>query len=150
MDFDLIKRTVEDAGPYGFGKYFLFRLSVVYHFNKNTKSFARSATSLGVSPHHLCRRHIIICTKCNIIGRKPTSFAPSGATKTKAVSLETALCFIIAYCAASTIAANFSGMRDAPPIRPPSTLGLARSSDAFLSFIEPPYWMVTLSATSSP
>ena len=43
------------------------------------------------------------------------------------------------YCAASTIAVNFSGTREAPPIRPPSTLGLARSSAAFFSFIEPPY-----------
>ena len=43
------------------------------------------------------------------------------------------------YCAASTIAVNFSATREAPPMRPPSTLGFASSSAAFFSFIEPPY-----------
>ena len=41
--------------------------------------------------------------------------------------------------AAFTIAVNLSVLRDAPPIRPPSTLGFARSSAALPSFIEPPY-----------
>ena len=43
------------------------------------------------------------------------------------------------HCAAFTMAANFSGIREAPPIRPPSTLTLESSSAAFFSFIEPPY-----------
>ena len=43
------------------------------------------------------------------------------------------------HCAASTIAVNFSGTRDAPPIKPPSTFVLESSSAAFFSFIEPPY-----------
>ena len=50
--------------------------------------------------------------------------------------------------AAATIAANFSATSEAPPIRPPSTSSLERSSAAFASFIEPPYWIVTLSAAS--
>ena len=50
--------------------------------------------------------------------------------------------------AAFTIAANFSATREAPPIRPPSTLVLERSSSALPSFMEPPYWMVTASAAS--
>ena len=54
------------------------------------------------------------------------------------------------YCAAVTILSNFSGTRDAPPIRPPSTLYLPRSSAALPSFMLPPYWMVTASATSFP
>ena len=41
--------------------------------------------------------------------------------------------------AALTIAVNLSVLRDAPPIRPPSTLTFARSSAALASFIEPPY-----------
>ena len=56
----------------------------------------------------------------------------------------------VPYCAASTIAVNFSGTSEAPPIKPPSTFGLASSSAAFLSFIEPPYWIVRASAASSP
>ena len=43
--------------------------------------------------------------------------------------------------AASMILTNFSGTRDAPPIRPPSMSGCASSSKAFLSFMEPPYRM---------
>ena len=41
--------------------------------------------------------------------------------------------------AALTIAVNLSVLREAPPIRPPSTFSLARSSAALASFIEPPY-----------
>lgn len=41
--------------------------------------------------------------------------------------------------AALTIAVNLSVLREAPPIRPPSTLTFERSSAALASFIEPPY-----------
>ena len=35
-------------------------------------------------------------------------------------------------------------------MRPPSMSGWASSSAAFLGFMEPPYWMVTLRATRAP
>ena len=44
-----------------------------------------------------------------------------------------------AVAAALTITEKSSALSDAPPIRPPSTSTLARSSAAFLAFIEPPY-----------
>ena len=52
--------------------------------------------------------------------------------------------------AASTISQNLPACRDAPPIRPPSTSGLASSSAALPGFMLPPYWMVMPSATASP
>ena len=54
------------------------------------------------------------------------------------------------WLAALMISTNWSGFRDAPPIRPPSTSGWASSSAAFLGFMEPPYWMVTERATRAP
>ncbi len=50
--------------------------------------------------------------------------------------------------AALTIVAKSAGFSEAPPIRPPSTSGWARSSAAFFAFIEPPYWIVKASAAS--
>jgi len=44
------------------------------------------------------------------------------------------------------IGTKVSALRDAPPIRPPSMSGWARSSGAFDAFIEPPYWIMTSSA----
>ena len=44
----------------------------------------------------------------------------------------------VGWLAASIILTNFSGTREAPPMRPPSMSGWARSSKAFLSFMEPP------------
>ena len=55
-----------------------------------------------------------------------------------------------AYCAASTITVKSGALRDAPPISPPSMLGIARSSAAFLAFIEPPYWIAVALATALP
>ena len=40
--------------------------------------------------------------------------------------------------AVSMMAANFSGTREAPPMRPPSMSGWESSSAAFFSFMEPP------------
>ena len=54
------------------------------------------------------------------------------------------------YCAAETIAVNASVLRDAPPIRPPSMFSFARRSAAFLSFMDPPYWMMISLAAMEP
>src|SRR5258705_9378341 len=48
--------------------------------------------------------------------------------------------------AASTMRANLTGSRLAPPTRAPSMSGRARSSRAFSSFTLPPYWIRTRSA----
>ena len=42
------------------------------------------------------------------------------------------------WLASSMMRTNFSGTKDAPPIRPPSISGWASSSKAFFSFMEPP------------
>ena len=52
------------------------------------------------------------------------------------------------FCAALIMTAKSGAFSDAPPISPPSTLGIASSSAAFLAFIEPPYWIVMASAAA--
>ena len=49
----------------------------------------------------------------------------------------------------STMAANSSGWRLAPPTRAPSTSGLAMIDATLPDFTEPPYWIRTLSAVAS-
>src|SRR5690606_16525886 len=49
---------------------------------------------------------------------------------------------------ASTMRANDSGSRLAPPTSAPSTSGCANSSAAFSGFTEPPYWMRIASAAA--
>ena len=48
------------------------------------------------------------------------------------------------------IVVKSAALSEAPPIRPPSTFVFESSSSAFFAFIEPPYWIVIVSATSAP
>lgn len=80
--------------------------------------------------------------QCRITLIKPESRSTVQTVLRLTLSCFTAVrlhCAAQTYCAASTMTANFSGTRDAPPIRPPSTFTFPRSSAAFLSFMEPPY-----------
>ena len=56
----------------------------------------------------------------------------------------------LGYCAASTMVANASALREAPPMRPPSMFSIASSSAALAAFMEPPYWITVERETTLP
>ena len=65
----------------------------------------------------------------------------AGAMPYPSIIISTALFVIEAsayWLVAFTIAAKSAGLREAPPIRPPSISGCARSSAAFFAFMLPP------------
>ncbi len=61
-----------------------------------------------------------------------------GAPLARRAHWETEADYTVGWLAASMIFTNFSGTREAPPMRPPSMSGCASSSKAFFSFMEPP------------
>ena len=110
----------------------------LFHFSGiNEKMRQNSTYFIAYTPTRAASRH-------GSIGDRPLQISSApvgdkmGAPLARRAHWETEADYTVGWLAASMIFTNFSGTREAPPMRPPSMSGCASSSKAFFSFMEPP------------